>query len=98
MVLIQQPLRLYRQFFKVTQNCADKHLKMYARRRVRQEYEKSRTLAQQEVPKFLEERAQELEVLKRQTIIRNLYSQSLWETSALRMFGALLFIIIIITI
>jgi hypothetical protein len=50
---------------------------MYARRRVRQEYEKSRTLAQQEVPKFLEERAQELEVLKRQTIIRNLYSQSL---------------------
>lgn len=30
------PLRLYRQFFKVTSNCKDKHLKFYVRRRIKE--------------------------------------------------------------
>lgn len=33
-------LSLYRQYFKITQNCKDMPLKLYVRRRIREEYQK----------------------------------------------------------
>lgn len=36
-----QPLRIYRQFFKATQDCTDRSLKLYIRRRIGEEYRKN---------------------------------------------------------
>jgi len=47
-------LNLYRDFFKATQNCKDKHLKFYVRRRIREDYEKKMKLDQGEINKFVE--------------------------------------------
>lgn len=68
-----QLLNLYRQFFKATQNCKDKHLKFYVRRRIREDYEEKSKLDQVQMSKFVEEAKADLEVIKRQVAVRNLY-------------------------
>lgn len=52
---ITPALALYRQFFKVTQNCKDKHMKFYVRRRIREEYERNRKMDKGDIERLLEE-------------------------------------------
>ncbi len=47
-------LSLYRQFFKSTQNCKDKYLKLYVRRRIREEYEHNKNADTAQVDKLLD--------------------------------------------
>lgn len=68
-----KPLSLYRQFFKATQNCKDKNLKYYVRRRIRQQYQNNKTINNEQAIKLLEETASELEIVRRQVALRNLY-------------------------
>lgn len=66
-------LPLFRQYFKATQNCNDKHLKLYVRRRIREDFERNRKVSNDEAIKLLREAYKDLEVIKRQVLMRNTY-------------------------
>lgn len=67
-------LSLFRQYFKATQNCNDKHLKLYVRRRIRQDFERNRKVSDDQAMKLLGEADKDLQVIKRQVLMRNTYT------------------------
>lgn len=66
-------LKLYREFFSVTSLCSDKPLKLYIRRRIREDYRRNINATGETVEGLLKNAEEELKVVKRQVRIRELY-------------------------
>ncbi len=66
-------LRIYREFFTVTAKCDNRPMKLYIRRRIRDEYRKNINASPEVVEGLLRNAEEELKVVKRQVNIRNLY-------------------------
>lgn len=66
-------LKIYREYFVATAKCQDRPLKLYIRRRIREDYRQNINAPTETIEGLLNKAEEELKVVKRQMAIRQLY-------------------------